>query len=122
MPCNYLLKLESDEKYTHQISEGCQSSTVHQAVVRFWLDRHPGVKASNFADRVAAEKLSTRVVAKHIQGVSIVDETFEVILQKRPAIVGPGQSPPAAPVEVTALVARTLSAKVELISWFAGLC
>lgn len=76
MPCNFLFKLDTEEKYQHTIFDGCHGSTARSAATGFWRKKFPKVTVSNFeANR---DTFCPFVWAKYIEGVSVVEEKYEM--------------------------------------------
>lgn len=131
MSCNYLFKLPNDEKFTHFIVQGCEGGKAAQAAVKFWLSRHPGTKPSNFIETLETLSYEPIVESKHIYGVSIVSETFEISLIKKAPIKHPESfltilaeknlEPNNMPTEITAIIAKSISSSLELLPMFKDL-
>lgn len=89
MPCNFLFRLDTEDKYQHTIFDGCHGSTARSAATGFWRKKFPKVTVSNF--EANKETFCPWVWAKYIEGVSVVEEKYEiqigeVIMPKDPSL------------------------------------
>lgn len=87
MACNFLIKKATDEKYTHFFIEGCSGATAQNAVLKFFMEKNPDVKVNNFGDRPGCTCI--RFWVKYLQGVSILEELYEITVGKTQMYVNP---------------------------------
>ncbi len=76
MPCNYLFRMENEEKYEHVIFPGCSNSRANSACINFFKKRNPRLSVTNFEKN--KDQMCIHVWVKGIEGVAIVEEKFEI--------------------------------------------
>lgn len=114
MSCSFLVKFENSREYNYFIIQGCAGASTQHAATRWWLDqvKEKGIelRLHTFAEQVSEHGLPLKVMVKSIQGVSVVEELFEIGLERVEQEIENGVKLP-----VTALVARPLQTFHELV-------
>lgn len=114
MSCSFLVKFEHSREYNYFIIQGCAGASTQQAATRWWLDqvKEKGIelRLHTFAEQIDEHSVPLRVYVKSIQGVSIVEELFELCLERVEQEIENGVKVP-----VTALVAKPLQTFHELV-------
>ena len=78
MPCNYIIKLETDTKYEHWFIPGCPSSNPSGAAVKYFQER-TGSKISTL-EQDLLNGICNRVWIVHQLGACIFEELYEVVV------------------------------------------
>ena len=88
MPCNYLVKFESEEKYSHVIIEGCNSSSSEQVAVSQFYKRNK-INPKNFNAQTYKGDLKIWVIS--VVGCAIFEELFEISLGQVRLLIDPSK-------------------------------
>ena len=78
MPCNFLLKLDNEDKYKHEVIEGCRGTTTALAAVHFFRKRYPTLSVKQLEQNPDRKDVCRFVWVKTIEGVAIVEEKHEI--------------------------------------------
>jgi hypothetical protein len=123
MGCNYLCKLQTDEKWEHfLLGSECQSSSPRGAALKYFAKRYKDhkIRLGNFEQKVAEVGACPVVEVQYVQGIAACHDTYEIQVGEVKSLRDVNLPPtPDNIVPGQALVAKLTVSKLQVLPYFA---